>query len=243
MLSYKFLGLFGCLIAAIATDTAKVDVSNSKEQAVSPWEESICEFEQWDAKNTPPRNAILFVGSSSIRGWKTAQCFPELTVINRGFGGSTIPDVLEFTDRIVVKYHPKVIVFYCGDNDIAGNTTPETVRNNFVVFAEGMAQQLPNTPIIFISIKPSGSRWSLWPRMQEANKLIKTYCEDHEKLYWLDLGSCLLGDDGRPDDSLYSDDRLHLSDKGYAVWTNQLRVRLQRILEKPCAATKENDGR
>jgi len=229
MFSTKFMGLIGCLIAAVATDATKVDVSTSKEKTVSPWEETIREFEQWDAKNTPPRNAVLFVGSSSIRGWKTAQCFPELTVINRGFGGSKIPDVLDFTDRIVVKYKPRLIVFYCGDNDIAENMTPKTVRDNFVVFAQRMARQLPDTPIIYITIKPSGSRWSLWPQMQQANTLIKTYCEKHEKLYWLDLASGLLGDDGRPDDALFLDDRLHLSDKGYAVWTQKLREMIQHV--------------
>lgn len=230
MFSIKLLGLI-CLIAAVAADTAKVEVSAPQEKAVSPWEETICEFEQWDAKNTPPQNAVLFVGSSSIRGWKTAQCFPELTVINRGFGGSKIPDVLAFTDRIVVKYKPRLIVFYCGDNDIAENMPPETVRDNFVIFAQRMARQLPETPIIYITIKPSGARWSLWPQMQQANALIKTYCQKHEKLYWLDLASGLLGDDGQPNDVFFLEDRLHLSDKGYALWTQKLRELIHQVTE------------
>ena len=96
-------------------------------QTPSRWEKTIREFETWDAKNSFPANAVLFVGSSSIRSWPTQNSFPNLPVINRGFGGSQISDVNQFTIRIVIKYAPCLIVFYAGDNDIAKGKTPQQV--------------------------------------------------------------------------------------------------------------------
>jgi lysophospholipase L1-like esterase len=197
----------------------------------SKWEKSITEFERWDTKNSFPADSVLFVGSSSIGLWETARYFPEFPVINRGFGGSTIHDVNLFVDRIVIKYQPKVIVFYAGDNDIAGQTPPDRVKHNFTEFVQRVHSTLPDTPIVFISIKPSGARWHLWPKMQQANSLINQYIEQNKKLYYLDLATPLLDKNGRPDKNFFVADKLHLNQKGYDIWTKLLKTKLTEILQ------------
>jgi lysophospholipase L1-like esterase len=182
----------------------------------------IARFVAWDSQNAVPANPILFVGSSSIRGWKTRESFPQLPVINRGFGGSHISDVIHFSDRIVLPYAPKLIVVYAGDNDVKDGKSAARVLCDYRRFVELVHGKFPDTGIIFITIKPSGSRWSLWPEMNKANNLIKAFSEKSGRLFLADLGTPLLGADGKPDDSLFRSDRLHLNDKGYRVWARAL---------------------
>jgi lysophospholipase L1-like esterase len=217
-----------CLIGIACGSDA---IPNQSDKPKSRWEKDIAEFERWDAKNSFPADSVLFVGSSTIRAWQTAACFPELPVINRGFGGSTIHDVNLYLDRIVIKYRPKVIVFYAGDNDIAKQTPPDLVKHNFTEFVQKVHNALPDTSIVFISIKPSGARWAVWPKMQKANSLIKQYAAKNEKLYYLDLATPLLDKSGNPDDNLFLADKLHLNQKGYDIWTNLLKTELTQILQ------------
>lgn len=186
------------------------------------FEKDIADFAAWDSRNATPADPILFVGSSSIRMWKTHESFPQLPVINRGFGGSHISDVIHFFDRVVAPYAPKLIVFYAGDNDVAGHKPAAQVLRDYRRFVALVRQTQPRTPIIFITIKPSGSRWSLWPQMNEANQMIKALSEKDPSLFFADLGTPLLKADGTPDDGLFRDDRLHLNAKGYQVWTRAL---------------------
>lgn len=187
-------------------------------------------FEQWDRKNAVPEEAVLFVGSSSIRMWPTAERFPGMPVVNRGFGGSHISDVNHYFDRIVLKYTPAAIVFYAGDNDIAGEKTPERVVADFEAFVARVHQAQPDTPVIFIPIKPSLSRWSLWEAMSRANERVEAFAQEHGGVYYADLATPMLGTDGRPRPSLFIEDGLHLSAEGYTVWTRALRPVLEEAL-------------
>jgi hypothetical protein len=146
-------------------------------------------FAQWDSKNAFPAEPVLFVGSSSIRMWRTREGFPDLPVINRGFGGSHISDVLHFADRIVLPYRPKVIVFYAGDNDVAGRKSAERVRDDYRKFVNLINDRLPQTRLIFVTIKPSGQRWTLWPEMNRTNALIRDLCTADDRLFFADLGA------------------------------------------------------
>ncbi len=186
------------------------------------WEETIRVFEQWDSKNSFASDAVLFVGSSSIRLWPTRECFKEFDVINRGFGGSQISDVNYYADRIVLFYKPKVIVFYAGDNDIAGGKNAKRVLDDYVEFVSLVHEKLHETRIIFISIKPSGSRWSLWDVMSEANKMIKEFSQKDDHLFYFDGATALFDGDGRLNQELFLKDQLHLNNKGYEVWTKLL---------------------
>lgn len=187
-------------------------------------------FEQWDSKNAFPAEPVLFVGSSSIRMWRTREGFASLPVINRGFGGSHISDVLYFFDRIVLPYRPKVIVFYAGDNDVAGGKPAERVLGDYRKFVDRVAAALPQTRVVFVTIKPSGQRWALWPEMHKANDLVRDLCERNARLFFADLAAPLLDSDGRPDDSFFLADRLHLNVQGYAVWNAALAPILRQAL-------------
>lgn len=188
----------------------------------SRWEKDIAAFEAWDAKNSWPRDAVLFVGSSSIRMWRSAECFPNLPVINRGFGGSETADIVDFMDRIVLKYAPRLIVFYAGDNDIAAGKDSQRVFENYKTFVTRLHNVLPRTCVVYMAIKPSQSRWHLWPKASEANRLIREYSADDTRLFYVDAATPLLAADGTPDEQFYLADKLHLSDAGYRVWTELL---------------------
>ncbi|MHC4695066.1 MAG: SGNH/GDSL hydrolase family protein [Planctomycetota bacterium] len=208
--------------------------ASNKHPAKSPskqWEKTIQNFEEWDYKNSFPSNAVLFVGSSSIRLWHTSKCFPEIKVINRGFGGSQISDVNYFANRIVLPYKPKVIVLYAGDNDIAAGKSPQHVFEDFRAFAWLVHKSRPKTHIIFISIKPSLSRWAFWPRAKEANLKVKEFSEKDIRLTFVDISTVLLGHDAKPDTRLYLKDNLHLNSKGYKAWTKLLKPIIAKVLK------------
>jgi len=182
------------------------------------FESEIAAFESADHKNAIPKDPILFVGSSTIRLWQTADAFPGLPVINRGFGGSTIADMYHFADRIVFKYNPRVIVFYSGDNDIAAGRAPDDVFNAFRVFASKVQERLPETQLIFLSIKPSIARWKMWSKMEDVNARVKELASENKQISYIDTAPALLGADGQPQKDLFRDDGLHMSEKGYAAW-------------------------
>jgi lysophospholipase L1-like esterase len=205
--------------------------------------QEIATFAEWDAKNAVPAHPVLFVGSSSIRMWRTRECFPDLPVVNRGFGGSHVSDVIHFAARVVLPYQPKIVVFYAGDNDIAAGKSARRVFDDYRKFVELVRARLPETRIIFISIKPSASRWFFWPVMQEANELVRDYCNQDRHLLLADLATPLLGPDGRPSPDLFLDDRLHLNAGGYAVWTEALGPVLERVLEAPRPPAAERRGK
>jgi lysophospholipase L1-like esterase len=195
------------------------------------FETEIRAFESWDAQNSYPVNAILFVGSSSIRMWQTAVSFPDLPVINRGFGGSCVSDVNHFADRIVLKYKPRTIVFYAGDNDIAAGKSPQQVFEEFRAFTKLVYDGLPETRIIWLPIKPSIDRWKLWPLMQEANASVKALAEWDEKLDYVDTATPMLTAGNKPRLDLFLDDGLHLNERGYVLWTAILKPTLDRAMK------------
>lgn len=187
------------------------------------WEKAIALYEEEDKTSPPPKGAILFAGSSSIRLWKTAEAFPDLTVINRGFGGSTMADLLHFLDRIVIPYAPRQVVVYEGDNDIDSGKSAEAVAADFAQFFERVHEALPTTRIAVIAIKPSVARWDLVEEMRTANALIRAMAERDPRIDFVDIDAASLGADGKPNAELLRDDGLHLNDAGYAVWNESLR--------------------
>ncbi len=184
-----------------------------------PFEEEIEAFEQADRQDPPPKDAILFVGSSSIRMWKSLQeDFPEKKVINRGFGGSQFTDLLYYDDRIVFPYKPRQIFVYEGDNDINAGVSPQEVFDNFKTFVGRVNQKLPDTEIVFISIKPSPSRIDVFDEMKKANRMIKTYTEETKNVRYVDIFNPMLDDNGNIRPDIFIEDNLHMNDKGYDIW-------------------------
>jgi lysophospholipase L1-like esterase len=184
------------------------------------FDEAIAAFVEYDSKNSAPADAVLFVGSSSIRLWPTAERFPRLTVINRGFGGSHISDVNYHLDATVLKYAVDIIVFYAGDNDIQAGKTPARVLADYQQFVERVHAAKSETDIIYIPIKPSVARWDKWPVIQEANAAVRTYTEGNPRLHYADVVPPMLGADGRPRPELLVEDGLHMTPLGYDIWTD-----------------------
>jgi lysophospholipase L1-like esterase len=147
--------------------------------------------------------------------------------INRGFGGSLAADSVRYADRVVIPYHPQIVVFYAGDNDVEANHTPEQIASDFAAFEQKVHAALPATRIIFISIKPSIRRWPWIEQIKGANELVRQYCATHPQLTFVDIVPQMIGPDGKPRKELLVDDGLHMTPAGYAIWNDALRPLLQ----------------
>lgn len=192
------------------------------------WEKEIAAFEEADRTDPPPPDAILFVGSSSIRQWKTLSGdFARSTVINRGFGGSEMSDSLRYADRIILPYQPHMIFVYAGDNDLANKKSPEAIMADFGKLVEKVHAKLPKTKIYFISIKPSKARWSLIDQIRKTNELAKDYAEQQAQVGYVDTFTPMLNAEGKPREELLAEDGLHLNREGYALWAQIIRPLVQ----------------
>jgi len=192
-------------------------------QAPDRWEADIAAFEAADKVSPPPKGGIVFVGSSTIRLWDTASYFPDLKIINRGFGGSDMEDIVRYADRIVIPYEPRLVVVYSGDNDISAGWNSEDVAIQFERFTRIVHARLPQTKILLIAVKPSLLRWRQIDRMRMANQVLRNFCERDDRLGFIDFDTLMLGWDDKPRRELFVEDGLHLSAQGYQLWSTVLR--------------------
>lgn len=218
---------FGCLLAFFASSLSAPAVI-AAEAAGNRWENEIQAFERQDAKHRPAENAVLFVGSSSIRLWKLDESFPDLNAINRGFGGSQLADAVHFAERIVIPYRPRLVVLYAGDNDLAAGKKPEQVLADFKQFAAKVNAALPETRIAYLAIKPSIKRWSLVDRIRETNAAIEQFISGDKRLTYVDVFQPMLAADGQPRPELFLADGLHLNAEGYKLWASVVQPTLTR---------------
>jgi len=191
------------------------------------FEKSILAYEAKDQANgTPAPGGIVCIGSSSMVGWHPTiqQDLSPLKVIARGFGGSNMNDAAHYAERLVVRYRPKAVVLYEGDNDIGAGMAPSQVCEAFQSFVGTIHKALPDTRIYVISIKPSLKRWNLWPSAVEANKLIASVCaKDPTRLTYVSIVEGMMNADGKVRDDIFRTDRLHMSAKGYEIWKAAVR--------------------
>jgi lysophospholipase L1-like esterase len=183
-------------------------------------------FKNQDSANFPPKGAILFVGSSSFRFWTGLdQYFPGYTIINRGFGGSSFPDVIRYADDIIFPYQPKQIVIYCGDNDLASSDTisSQTVFNRFKELFELIRLKIPQSSIVFVSMKPSPSRVRQMPRELQANEWIREFLTKQKNTAFVDVYHPMLDGAGKPKSEIFKGDSLHMNAKGYAIWQKEIK--------------------
>lgn len=181
------------------------------------WEADIAAFEKKDRENPPPQGEIVFAGSSTMRMWKTADSFPDLKVINRGFGGSQMADSVRYADRIILPYKPRIVVVYAGSNDLASGKTPETVLEDWKALVKKIHDALPKTRILFIATKPTIRRWAMIEKQKKLNELIAEHARSDKRLGFIETGAAFLGDDGKPRADLLLPDGLHLNAEGYKV--------------------------
>ena len=191
------------------------------ESYAQPFIQDVNAFAVIDAKQSPPANAVLLIGSSSFTYWKdVADYFPEHLFINRAFGGSSLTHQIDYIHKVVYPYKPKQILIYCGENDIAASklVTADTVLMRFKTLYGLIRERLPDVPIAFVSIKPSPVRAEFISTVRESNKLIKEFCERSKKTDFINVFTAMLGDDEKPMEDIFIADRLHMNAKGYRIW-------------------------
>jgi len=211
------VGLAGVLAVCLSAQTAE------------RWDAAIQKFEDQDKVSPPPQNGIVFIGASSIVRWSLPEYFPELgaKAINRGFGGSQSVDSVRYVERIVVPYHPRIVVYYAGDNDVEANVPAREIAHQFELFDQKVHLALPQPKIIFISIKPSIRRWRWIDTIRSANAIVKAYCAKEKHLAFMDIEQSMLGADGKPNPALLVADGLHMTPAGYRIWTAALKPLLK----------------
>jgi lysophospholipase L1-like esterase len=222
-----FLRAIICMVALASASAALASTPAQRAKGSAQadrWEETMAAFAAADLRKAPPAGGVLFVGSSSIRLWdKLEEQFEAVPVVKRGFGGSRLSDCVKYLDRLVIKYRPRLVMVYAGDNDLAEGGTPQDILSRFKAFTEGVHKRLPKTEIAFISIMPSPARRALIDQARVANELVRAYADAHPQVEYVDIFTPMLTADGTPRAELFRKDSLHLNDAGYALWRKVMR--------------------
>jgi lysophospholipase L1-like esterase len=215
--------LVGFLVLASGPDAAFAQSNHN----FARWEKEIASYEQVDRTNPPPKGALLFIGSSTIRLWKTlAQDFPGHRVINRGFGGSQIVDATHFAERIIFPYEPRMIFLRAGGNDLWAGKSPEQVFAEFKALVRKVQAKLPETEIVFISLSPSVARWKQADKEKTLNTFVQEFVQQTPRVKYIETYSMSLGPDGHPRAELFVEDKLHFNAEGYQLLAELIRPHL-----------------
>jgi lysophospholipase L1-like esterase len=222
-------------------ETAAADAAIARDYlaAKERWHNELAAFARADQEHFPSPGGVVFVGSSTVRMWtRLQQDFPRVPggVVNRGFGGSTLQDCSLFARDLVVRYKPRQVVVYAGDNDLAEGRAPLQVLDSFARFANAVRAELPDTRISFVSVKPSPSREQLLPQIRETNHVVAAYLNLLPNSEFIDIYTPMLGADGRPRMELFRGDKLHMTDEGYRLWHAVIAPHLPSIAPAPTAS-------
>jgi lysophospholipase L1-like esterase len=219
----RLVGLGSGLLLLAAVAQAQGQAQAEAPQAPAGperWEAAVQKFEEADRQNRPADGAFVFIGASSIVRWTNlAQDFPGMSVLNRGYGGSVYRDLTPYIDRILVPYKPRKVVIYSGDNDLARGMTPEEVLADFKELIQVIHTKLPQAQVGVIAVKPSIRRWALYKSCLAVNAVLRELDKQDDRMTLIDIEQQMLGPDGQPNPELFVPDGLHLSPKGYEVWT------------------------
>lgn len=186
------------------------------------WEKDIAAFEAKDRTSPPPQNEIVFVGSSTIRMWKTDEGFPDLKVINRGFGGSQIADAVRYADRIILPHKPRLVVLFAGGNDINVGKTPEQVADDFKKLVGKIHAALPKTKVYYLTLFPNVKRKEQDAKCVRVNELVQAFTKTDDRLGYIDTAAKMRAADGGPRPELLLLDGLHMNPDGYKIWNEMV---------------------
>lgn len=202
----------------------------SREQEVAyPYSEEVSKFKSLDSISPPPQRTILFIGSSSFTYWKDVQqYFPEYTIVNRAFGGSTLEQVIHYVNDVVYVYNPIQVVIYCGENDFASSDTitPEIVNKRFETLFKLIRNRIPDVKITYIAMKPSPLRWNLKEKFIQSNKYIRKFLRKQKNTSFVDIWPKMLDKNGQPNKSIFLEDQLHMNSQGYIIWHKAIKPHL-----------------
>ena len=213
------------VLAMVSVATMEI----AAQQPIDPnrFEPAIQKFEAEDKATPPVKGGVLFIGASSIARWTNlAESFPDLRVVNRGFGGSELSEAVKYAPRVVVPHAPRIVVLYEGENDLNRGVTPEVIASDFDKFSQLIHASLPATRIVVIGLKPSLLRWKIRDGMHQTNELISTRCAADRKCTYVDPWPSMIGADGTPKPSFFVEDGLHMTPEGYKAWTKMLQPHL-----------------
>jgi lysophospholipase L1-like esterase len=211
--------MFAVLVTVAVAQPPEIAPPPRVANPFAKWEKNILAIEKRLAANPPRPGAVFFTGSSSIVGWNLTKWFPDSGFVNVGFGGSHIPDCTHFAPRILTPHKPGTVVFYAGDNDIAAGRKAQRILDDFKAFVSAVRADNPTCRVLFISVKPSLAQWKRFDEQKKANALVREFCEKGERLTFVDIVSQMLGLDGMPNPELFVKDGLHMTPKGFEIWT------------------------
>lgn len=197
------------------------------------WESEVAQFEKRDLTNAPPEEAVLFVGSSSIKLWESLRAdLPRYRVFRRGFGGAHMSDVVKYARRVILPYDLEMVVVHAGGNDIAAGATPDEVFEEYKELVKILHRHDPKLRVAFLSLKPSPSRWTIRKNLAEVNEKIAKFAATDARLVYIDIYSKMMGpgEVARPD--LFAEDGLHLNSRGYRIWADAVRPHLPQTARK-----------
>ena len=185
-------------------------------------------FEQQDLLDPPPEGAILLTGSSSIARWndQAAAALAPLTVIPRGFGGGVMGDVLYHLERVALKYKPRAILIYEGDNDTSYGMPENKFLGQLKQIIAKIHDQLPTARIYVMSVKPSVLRQNVWSNAEKVNRGYEAIAKNDPLVYHIDSASPFLKANGSVMTDIFVDDNLHLNDMGNLIWGSTIRAAL-----------------
>jgi len=222
--SALWLGLAVCLESPIT----------KYEAGAAKWEDEVAALIQSDSVEIADSDDILFLGSSSIRLWKSIkQDMAPWTAVSRGYGGAKFSDLAIYTQRLIAAHYPRAIVIFAG-NDISSDTdlkTPEEIVVLVNHITTTIHNQFPNVEIFFVGITPTSSRWNLWPEISAANLAIKEYCNSKASTHFISTARSYLNEQGMPRDELFEKDRLHQNGEGYALWSSIIKRDLGNVFQ------------
>jgi lysophospholipase L1-like esterase len=194
---------------------------------INRFEDTIKRFEKEDNETVIEKDVVVFYGSSSFAFWRNIKYdLSPIKVLNRGFGGSTIPELIHYASRTILKYQPSKIVIYCGENDLSGGgvvKTPEQVLDSYKELTTIIYKKFPKVKVYFVSMKPSVARKALWPSFVRSNQLIEEYTKKTKNQFYIDISKVMMNEKGEIDGSIFTKDSLHMNPLGYERWTNVIK--------------------
>lgn len=218
----------GWIVVAQPPEISGSSRSNAKKIDLTRLEKQVREFEEADKANPPQPGSVLFTGSSSVRHWHKhlAKDFEGLAVLGRGFGGSTMPELLNYMDRLVLPYVPRAVIVYEGDNDLTAGRSVDELLDDYRKFHKRIQRKVPGCRLFVLAIKPSPSRENIWDKAKEANSRLAEWCKSEKNVTFIDVATPMLNDAGKPKPELFLRDRLHMNREGYAIWLNAIKPHL-----------------
>jgi len=198
------------------------------------YEKDIQAFLNADRTSPPPKDAILFIGSSIFRQWE--QLGPQmapLPVFNRAFGGSHTWEVLHYVDQIVIPYQPRFVVYYCGSNDVNAKQDAAGITTRTQAFFERVHQALPSTILFYVDIQKAPDKRANWGVVDSTNAAMSRYAKTRSTwVRTIDLNPVLFDAQGQIRGELFRPDSLHFVPPAYTEFTAVIKPALEKAWTK-----------